>query len=134
MLMQVWLNPCMRASGNDVLDISAGVLAATSSSLSPELVTKESLQHLTVLGQVDSKFIAVVASGVLLLVDQVSTTPKTIMQLLKKFPSFFLCSWFIHFCSYIFLKSMFQCTPWILLQCSIRLPGGLACVSPSQEL
>jgi DNA mismatch repair ATPase MutL len=69
-MYKVWLNPCMRASGNDVLDISAGVLAATSSSLSPELVTKESLQHLTVLGQVDSKFIAVVASGVLLLVDQ----------------------------------------------------------------
>ncbi|CAM6018985.1 unnamed protein product [Sphagnum balticum] len=69
-MYKVWLNPCMRASGDDVLDISAGVLGATSSSLSPELVTKESLQHLTVLGQVDSKFIAVVASGVLLLVDQ----------------------------------------------------------------
>jgi DNA mismatch repair ATPase MutL len=107
MLMQVWLNPCMRASGNDVLDISAGVLAATSSSLSPELVTKESLQHLTVLGQVDSKFIAVVASGVLLLVDQVSTTPKTIMQLLNKFLSFSAVSLFTFVVTY-FLRVCFN--------------------------
>lgn len=73
MVPQVWLNPCMRTSASEILDLSVGILGSSSSSLLPESVTKESLQHARVLQQVDTKFIAVVAQNILLLVDQVST-------------------------------------------------------------
>jgi DNA mismatch repair ATPase MutL len=62
----------MRATPNDVLELSSGILGSNSSSLLPHAVTKESLQYARVLQQVDKKFIAVVAQNVLLLVDQVS--------------------------------------------------------------
>lgn len=61
----------MRASVNDILDVSAGILESCNKYLQPDMVTKESLQHARVLQQVDTKFIAIVAQSVLLLVDQV---------------------------------------------------------------
>lgn len=62
----------MRANVNDnILDVSAGVLASCNKLLQPNMVTKESLEKARVLQQVDNKFIPIVAQNVLLLVDQV---------------------------------------------------------------
>ena len=69
--LQVWSNPCMRASANGILDVSTGMLESCTKSLQPDMVTKESLQHARVLRQVDTKFIAIVTQNVLLLIDQV---------------------------------------------------------------
>ncbi|KAH7848391.1 hypothetical protein Vadar_002232 [Vaccinium darrowii] len=53
-----------------VLDVSSGILHLAGESLVPESINKNCLEHAKVLQQVDKKFIPVVGSGVLAIIDQ----------------------------------------------------------------
>ena len=69
-MWQKWQNPCMRLEEALVLDL-ASITGPASGSLVPASMTKEALHDAVVMEQVDKKFIPIVASDVLLLVDQV---------------------------------------------------------------
>lgn len=65
--MQAWISESTKVEGRKILDIAT----SEDHNFVPEAMTKEKLQHARVLQQVDKKFIAAVAKGYLLLVDQV---------------------------------------------------------------
>ena len=69
-MWQKWQNPCMRLEEPPVLDL-ASITGPSSVRLVPTSMTKAALQDAVVMEQVDKKFIPIVASDVLLLVDQV---------------------------------------------------------------
>lgn len=54
-----------------MLDVSSGILHLAGDSLVPESINKNFLEDAQVLQQVDKKFIPVVGSGVLAIIDQV---------------------------------------------------------------
>ncbi|CAM6127895.1 unnamed protein product [Calypogeia fissa] len=68
-MFKEWSNPCMKKD-DDILDLSYGILASNVSSLIPESITKDVFKQARVLQQVDTKFIASISCGVLLLIDQ----------------------------------------------------------------
>lgn len=57
---------------DNILDISSGILHLSGSSLVPESIDKDCLQDARVLLQLDRKFIPIMASGTLIIIDQVS--------------------------------------------------------------
>ncbi|KAG5529979.1 hypothetical protein RHGRI_030372 [Rhododendron griersonianum] len=74
----------LRCAHNEdtVLDVSSGILHLAGDSLVPESINKNFLEDAQVLQQVDKKFIPVVGSGVLAIIDQVlSEGKKTVTYL-----------------------------------------------------
>ncbi|KAH7431260.1 hypothetical protein KP509_08G039800 [Ceratopteris richardii] len=69
-LYKNWRNPCIGNAEPRILDLSSEFLGANTKSLLPESITKEALQKMQVLQQVDKKFIASVADNVLVMIDQ----------------------------------------------------------------
>ncbi|KAH7689880.1 DNA mismatch repair protein Mlh3 protein [Dioscorea alata] len=57
-------------NNDDILDISSGLLHLTGSSLVPDSISRECLKNARVLLQVDKKFIPVIASDTLIVIDQ----------------------------------------------------------------
>lgn len=79
-------------STDDVLNISSGLLHLSSTSLIPESIDRDCLENAKVLLQLDKKFIPVVASNTLVILDQVSFAALcilfgccTIVQMLMSF-------------------------------------------------
>ncbi|PKU73063.1 DNA mismatch repair protein MLH3 [Dendrobium catenatum] len=78
-----WRTDCLQPAFNhdgamphkvDVLDISSGLLHLSGSSLVPASINKDCFDNARVLLQLDRKFIPVVASGILLIIDQNTRT------------------------------------------------------------
>lgn len=62
------------SSTDDVLNISSGLLNLSSTSLIPESIDRDCLENAKVLLQLDKKFIPVIASDTLVILDQVLFT------------------------------------------------------------
>lgn len=69
-LYKEWRNPFLKINEKDILDLSSGFLGPNNKHLLPESISKEELQSARVLQQFGKKFIAIVAQGNLVVVDQ----------------------------------------------------------------
>ncbi|XP_038970989.1 DNA mismatch repair protein MLH3 isoform X7 [Phoenix dactylifera] len=68
----------------DILDISSGILHLAGSSLVPESIDKDCLQDARVLLQLDRKFIPVMASGTLIIIDQHAADERIRLEELRR--------------------------------------------------
>ncbi|XP_074584609.1 DNA mismatch repair protein MLH3-like isoform X2 [Curcuma longa] len=69
---------------DDILDISSGLLHFTGDSLVPELIDKNCLHDARVLLQLDNKFIPVMASGNLMVIDQHAADERIRLEELRR--------------------------------------------------
>ncbi|KAG0465893.1 hypothetical protein HPP92_020057 [Vanilla planifolia] len=69
---------------DDILDISSGLLHLAGRSLVPESISKECLDDVTVLLQLDRKYIPVVARGSLVIIDQHAADERIRLEGLRK--------------------------------------------------
>ncbi|KAI0502370.1 hypothetical protein KFK09_017318 [Dendrobium nobile] len=88
-----WRTDCLQPAFNhdgamphkvDVLDISSGLLHLSGSSLVPASINKDCFDNARVLLQLDRKFIPVVASGILLIIDQHAADERIRLEDLRK--------------------------------------------------
>ncbi|MCO5589416.1 hypothetical protein L7F22_043383 [Adiantum nelumboides] len=83
-LYKSWKNPCIRSSEPSILHLSSVILGPSNKHLLPESITKQGLQRIQVLQQMDKKFIASVADGTLLVIDQHAADERIRLEQLRK--------------------------------------------------
>ncbi|XP_072973174.1 DNA mismatch repair protein MLH3 isoform X2 [Typha angustifolia] len=71
-------------SNNEILDIRSGILHLFGSSLVPERIDKDCLKDARVLLQLDRKFIPVIASGTLIILDQHAADERIRLEELRR--------------------------------------------------
>lgn len=83
-LYKEWRNPFLKINERDILDLSSGFLGPNNKHLLPESISKEELQSARVLQQFGKKFIAIVAQGNLVVVDQHAADERVRLEQLRK--------------------------------------------------
>ncbi|XP_020597172.1 DNA mismatch repair protein MLH3-like [Phalaenopsis equestris] len=83
-LQPAFNHDCVMPHKIDVLDVSSGLLHLAGSSLVPASINKGCLDNVKVLLQLDRKFIPVVASGILLIIDQHAADERIRLEGLRK--------------------------------------------------